>query len=410
MNRIFFVYQHIHTTWLRYRPSSTSDFAGYYDEVDAADPFALSDEQIAFLAQEYYDYHDGPSTSTHQPVAWEFEEEGKSPTVTFNAASADLWRNAQVELNAIRGNVVEKAGLSSLDEYYPIRHSVRLFFGGGTAIGDLLSSTLATSRKKMLQFLATYCFQKQHGKSVSNMFAEHSGLDLTGLMGEEEYLACWRTIDTAGNASAQRSGPVPFWELFQGRLNETLRELFVCFDGDMLLALDDDKRNAELKSDADQQGLKSAVHDVKKRAGVVGHTCVSIYSMLTFAVQWERIGDTAFDCYVRCVDSMFGPTRRLERVAFASDRGYWTRTLLEWLIERGADVEGTWKRCGFIPFTYDQPESSIGGRRLMSTEGPATLHRATGTIGGKPLAVNYSTTGTGKGVITASTIHTGQHT
>ena len=27
--------------------SSTSDFAGYYDEVDAADPFALSDEQIA---------------------------------------------------------------------------------------------------------------------------------------------------------------------------------------------------------------------------------------------------------------------------------------------------------------------------------------------------------------------------
>ena len=30
--------------------SSTSDFAGYYDEVDAADPFALSDEQIAFLA------------------------------------------------------------------------------------------------------------------------------------------------------------------------------------------------------------------------------------------------------------------------------------------------------------------------------------------------------------------------
>ena len=31
--------------------SSTSDFAGYYDEVDAADPFALSDEQIAFLLQ-----------------------------------------------------------------------------------------------------------------------------------------------------------------------------------------------------------------------------------------------------------------------------------------------------------------------------------------------------------------------
>jgi hypothetical protein len=86
-----------------YVKSSLSDFAGYYDEMDPTDPFALSNEQIAFLAQEHCDYHDGPSPSNkHQPVTWEFDEEGKSPTVTFSAASADLWRNAQVELNAIR--------------------------------------------------------------------------------------------------------------------------------------------------------------------------------------------------------------------------------------------------------------------------------------------------------------------
>jgi len=80
-----------------YVPSSLSDFAGYYDEMDPADPFALSDEQTAFLAQEYCDYHDGPSPSNkYQPVTWEFDEEGKSPEVTFNEASAGLWHNAQV--------------------------------------------------------------------------------------------------------------------------------------------------------------------------------------------------------------------------------------------------------------------------------------------------------------------------
>ena len=390
--------------------SSHSDYAEYYDRIDPADPFSLSEEQTFFLVDEHFQYCHGPSSKKQPPTTWTFDEEGQSPKVTFNEASSDLWRGAQVELHAIRDNIVKKAGLPSLNEYDPIRHSVGLFFGEGTSIGDLLKSSLAISRKKMLQFLATYAFQKQHGKSVTSMYAANSGLDLAGLMSEEEYLACWKIIDTDGNSPCpQRRGPVPLWQRFESRMNETFVDLYVCFQGQLVLALDDDKRNAELKADRDQQALKSAVHDAKKRAGVVGHTCVSIHSGLTFSVQWERLGDTPHICYMRCVDCIFGPDKRLERVTFGSDRGYWNRPLLEELIGRGADVEGTWKRCGFIPFTYEQPESTVGNRRLMSTEGPATLHRATTTIDGKTFAACYSTTGTGKGVLTGSTIHTDQH-
>lgn len=139
--------------------SSHSDYAEYFDRIDPADPFSLSEEQTFFLVDEHFEYCHGPSSSKKRPpTTWTFDEEGKSPTVTFNEASSDLWRGAQVELNAIRDNIVKKAGLSSLNEYDPIRHSVRLFFGESTAIGDLLKSSLATSRKKVLQFLATYAF------------------------------------------------------------------------------------------------------------------------------------------------------------------------------------------------------------------------------------------------------------
>ena len=45
----------------------------------------------------------------------------------------------------------------------------------------------------------------------------------------------------------------------------------------------------------------------------------------------------------------------LNNVTFASDRGYWTASLLFlYVLAAGADVIGTIKRCAWFPFTFDQ--------------------------------------------------------
>eukprot|EP00562_Extubocellulus_spinifer_P001033 CAMPEP_0178488594 /NCGR_PEP_ID=MMETSP0696-20121128/9940_1 /TAXON_ID=265572 /ORGANISM="Extubocellulus spinifer, Strain CCMP396" /LENGTH=1177 /DNA_ID=CAMNT_0020116367 /DNA_START=521 /DNA_END=4055 /DNA_ORIENTATION=+ len=394
-----------------YVTSNESDHYDFYHNYDPTDPSC--EDQYAHAMDEYYEKVVAASEdSAARPLVWEYDDEGKDVKVTFNESKTTIWSKAQEELNHIRENCKEKAGIEDISDYEPVRDSIKLFFGKQKALGELLQSTLGLSRDKTLQFIATYCFQKQHGKSVKNMYDRDSGLDTSGigLMSKEEYMACWRIIDVAGDSpGSKRRGAVPFWQKFQDRLNEAFVELYMGFDGDMLIALDDDKRNAELKSDRNQQGLKATVHDAKKRAGVVGHTAVSVYSMITLAVMWERSGETQYDCYMRCVQSMFGTHCRLDRVTFASDRGYWIRRLMEKLVELGADIEGTWKRCLTMPFTYDQNLTENDMRRLMSTEGPMSLHRATTKVHGKTVAANYSTSGTGKGVLTASTVHTEQH-
>lgn len=327
-----------------YITSNEPDYNFIYD-YDPCDP--CCEVPYYEAGQEYYEALFGPDSrdaGTSAPVSWTYDDEGKDVKVSFNASQRDVWRNAKRELKCICINCKEKMGIEAQEAVKPVSDSLRLFFGRQRALGDLLSLTLGKSRGKTLQFLATYAFQKQHGKSIPNIYKEGSGFDrtiLSKLMPEDEYEACWRILDTAGTTSnIHRRGEIPFWEKFMNWLNETFVELYVCHDWWMLIALDDDKRNAELKKDQDLQDLKSAVHDVKKRAGVVGHMAVSVYSMLTLCVIWEKEDDTPYSCYMQAVRNIFG-SRRLDQVIFGSDRGYWIPRLAEKLIELGADIERT---------------------------------------------------------------------
>ena len=149
----------------------------------------------------------------------------------------------------------------------------------------------------------------------------------------------WQKIASSPN-SAEGRNKKHFWQLFQDRLNETFNRVNVIIVGSLIVSLDDDKKKASIGKGKDMQGLKQHVLS-DRRKGIVGHTAVSPATLLTLGVCWEMKGQSLYDCYVKLVKDIFGEKPNLDQVTFCSDRGYWILKVLKYLLEHGADVNGT---------------------------------------------------------------------
>lgn len=173
--------------------------------------------------------------------------------------------------------------------------------------------------------------------------------------------------------------------------------------GSLIVSLDDDKKKASIGKGKNMQGLKQHVLS-DRRKGIVGHTAVSPATLLTLGVCWEKEGLSSYDCYVELVEEIFGVKPNLDKVTFASDRGYWILKVLKYLLAHGADVHGTVRRQDWLDLTYDTALKDGDTRMNINKNGPATLYTATTNIAGRDITSCGYRTGTGSVALTISSL------
>ena len=172
---------------------------------------------------------------------------------------------------------------------------------------------------------------------------------------------------------------MPLWEAMECVVNNFLMSISITGrNGKISVALDDDKLWLGLKNSArmDLFGLKYCKHVKDNRTGLILHTAVTSTTNIPLGVAFERSNDTTASCFQRLLDGMFGQggTTNLRNVYIHSDRGYMLPSLVfKYLIQVGADVLGTVKRCSGWPFTYDQKMKPNDKRTFVDKKGASTL-------------------------------------
>ena len=132
-----------------------------------------------------------------------------------------------------------------------------------------------------------------------------------------------------------------FWEYYQERLNELLLIINVGDRKSCVMSLTDDKKHADFTGKDHvrcHEGLKCVIHP-NLRKGIIGHTAMSPFTNLAYAISWEKAGQTTTDCYINIIIMMCGSKLNLDRIMFCSDRGHWNINLVKYTSMHGGHLK-----------------------------------------------------------------------
>ena len=144
-----------------------------------------------------------------------------------------------------------------------------------------------------------------------------------------------------------------------------------------------------------------------KCKGIVSHAAASLFAYLAYSILWEKNGDTQTEYHMQNIKSLFSSSLNLDRILFASDRGYWNRELINYILKHGEDALGTVKRSYWFHYTRNHYMCKNNLRKLLEEKGPSTLHAAKTTIIDRNLTRYAYRTGTKKISLTMATIFEG---
>jgi hypothetical protein len=101
-------------------------------------------------------------------------------------------------------------------------------------------------------------------------------------------------------------------------------------------------------------------------------------TLFPMAIRWEKQGKSSQICNKKILESLFRSTLSgypdFCHVTLFSDRGYWTPSLVYFLLSCGAFVVGTFIRALCWPLTYSQERKMNDKRLFLDTKGPPTLY------------------------------------
>ncbi len=113
-------------------------------------------------------------------------------------------------------------------------------------------------------------------------------------------------------------------------------------------------------------GLKCMQHVHDNVEGMILHTCGFVTSCAICAAVFHQEGGTCQSCFKRIIRMLFASylgtfgIPLLSNIIFASDHGYWSLALLfGFVLQTGVNVIGVLKRCDWLPFTYNNPNSKL---------------------------------------------------
>lgn len=323
--------------------------------------------------------------------------------VTFDKARRLLWKQAKIEIKHAKKKLSDKK-IESTDAIY------EYLFGPDSSLCRLLSAELEIAgddkAATVSRFLATFFAAASMGLTVQQLHSNER-YSTEGLLDPPVYQ---HILNSAARDLGRHEEGV--WMKVESLFNDLMHELFIDgFDDNLVVALDDDKAEYNWSRASKTAGLKRAQHVQANRRGFIAHTAATSATMIPLSLAWERENDTNLIVYKRMTTSMFGRRTgggapELSSVVFGSDRGYLCKPLVAYLFACGADVEGTWKRDRFFPYTYQKKSDA---HEVIPLQGLKDVFQKTTNWKDAKLTATALRNGTGSVSMVMSTIHHGIH-
>jgi len=132
-----------------------------------------------------------------------------------------------------------------------------------------------------------------------------------------------------------------------------------------IFGFDDDKVHYEITDTTDTQGLGPQRHTKDNRTGFTVHCLLTSAMQQPIHAEWHQTEDSVQGCLTRTLKHLGGEgSDILTNLLLALDRGYWTASLIDKVLELGCSVLGTCKQSDWFPFTFG-PVSIMNCPRLV---------------------------------------------
>jgi hypothetical protein len=202
------------------------------------------------------------------------------------------------------------------------------------------------------------------------------------LLNEGGSYGIWEQLATVDHAQST----IPFgrredccYEELQAEFNKISRALTISNrNGEIEIVVDDDKVFIEKNPKFETYGLKWTTHVKDNRKGYVCHCAATTCTLMPVCIKWEQTGESSHTCIETILRQIFKNSGSgypdLRNVTLFSDRGYWTPTLVYWLLSCGAFIVRTLIRAYCWPMTYRQEKKDEDKRTFLVTKGPPTLY------------------------------------
>lgn len=177
--------------------------------------------------------------------------------------------------------------------------------------------------------------------------------------------------------SVGRRGDFVYEEL-QAEYNRISRNLTIRNrERNIDIVVDDDKVFGQNDPKKDTYGLRYTRHVKDNRHGYNCHCAATTCTLFPIAIHWEKQGESSYICIEQILRSLFrncvSGYPDFRQVTLFSDRGYWTPSLVYFLLACGAIVHGTLIRALCWPMTYCQEKKGNDKRTFLDTKGPPSL-------------------------------------
>jgi hypothetical protein len=142
--------------------------------------------------------------------------------------------------------------------------------------------------------------------------------------------------------------------------------------------VDDDKVFGKIDANKDSYGLKYVTHVKDNYKGSNCHVAATTCTLFPMAIRWEKQGESSSICIKKILECLFrntvGGYPDFRHITLFSDRGYWTPSLVYFLLSCGAFVVGTIIRNLCWPLTNCPEKKDNDKRTFLDPKGPQTLY------------------------------------
>ena len=371
---------------------SNSDWCSFFNSGEEGNEMEIEDIMLECCNHETVSAQND-QLGNKDRVKWRDKKDHKDVAINFGHSAKLVWNQAKAEIKDCRVRLPSALRKSKEDvEKDTFGCMLDYFLGERSLLMQLMMDVSNTTYSDILKIFLACSTTKTFGLSATELSSNEYGVNTSDLPTSNEYCLIWDSLSS--NVMPLRYVK-PFWERFQDNLNDNSRVIIVGDRSSNVLSLDDDKKYGSISDKnytKSREGIKVHVHP-NKRKGIVGHTAASPFTHLTYAVLWEKNGETQTECYIQIIKSLFGTKPNLDRIIFASDRGYWNKPI-KCILKHGGDVLGTVKRSYWYHFTYDQNIRKNDPRMLLDEKGPSTLFAAETTIEGRKMTAYAYRAGT----------------
>jgi hypothetical protein len=302
--------------------------------------------------------------------------------ITFNEVTRNAWETAKEEINSILKNAKGHDLINLFENEKPTNAQIlSLFFARESQFSKVLMSHLQIDYITLLRWLNDVCIQAVYQLSPEDLYNDELFQSVL-LLSYTENNMIWKKFSVANQSSNSvldngRAGDFVYEEL-QTEYNRISRNLTIRNrSGNIDIVVDDDKVFGEIDSSKNSYGLKYVKHVKDNRQGYNCHCAATTCTLFPIAIKWEKQGESSNICIKKMLEGLFRNTAGgypdFRHVTLFCDRGYWTPSLVYFLLSCGAFVVGTLMRNLCWPLTFSQERKENDKRTFLDPKGPPTL-------------------------------------